>query len=268
MARDLRVEHGFLDKLKVWFSNNSVIVLTMGKVGTLTVCNSLEQAGFGNVHPHSLFFTRPGVHFVDIALTRRQRLWYAYKTFTKRIKVALWHFCSGEVLIISGVRDPFSRAISAYFEQSHYFGGIPDEWGYDDIKADFERRALFNSTTKWFDAEIKRFSGIDVLASDFDPALGYKVFGNRKVRLFVYRMEKLNELGPQIADFLGIEKFEILKTNDTSDSHNACKYMDFAKQYKYDAKLVKRLIETRYVQTFFTANEILALQSRWVEAAD
>ena len=90
MPRDLSIEHRFIDKLKVWFGANGIIVLTMGKVGTLTVCNSLEHAGFRSVHPHSLFFTRPGVHFIDIALSPRQRLWYAYKTLTKRLKVALW----------------------------------------------------------------------------------------------------------------------------------------------------------------------------------
>ena len=264
MARDLRAEYGFFDKLMVWFSANSVIVLTMGKVGTLTVCNSLEHVGFRNVHPHSLFYTRPGVHFIDVALTPRQRFWYAYKTVTKRLKVALWHLLSGEILIITGVRDPFSRAISAYFEQSHYFGGIPEDWGYEEIKADLEKRAFFEATTTWFDDEIKRFSRIDVLASDFDHKLGYKTFRKGKVRLFVYRMGKLDGLGTQIAEFLGLERFDILKANDTSDSRNAEKYREFIGRYKYDPALAAKLIRTRYVQTFFSADEIAALEARWV----
>lgn len=266
MPRDLRVEHGFVDKLKVWFGANGIIVLTMGKVGTLTVCNSLEHVGFRSVHPHSLFFTRPGVHFIDIALSPRQRLWYAYKTGTKRLKVAFWRLLSSEILIITGVRDPFSRAISAYFEQSHYFGGVPEEWDYDQIKDDLEKRAFFHATTSWFDQEIKRFSGIDVLDSNFDPELGYKTYRKGKIRIFVYRMDKLDGLGPQIADFLGRADFEILKTNDTSDTQNAAKYRDFTKRYRYNPALAEALVGTRYVQTFFSPDEIAALEGRWVEA--
>ena len=89
MVENLRGQYGFFKKLRVWFGGRSVIVLTMGKVGTLTICNSLNRIGFQHVHPHSLYYTRPGVHFLDIKLSPAQRLWYAYKTLMKRLKVRI-----------------------------------------------------------------------------------------------------------------------------------------------------------------------------------
>ena len=264
MSNNLRGEYGLFKKLHVWFGGRSVIVLTMGKVGTLTICNSLDRIGFRHVHPHSLYFTRPGVHFLDIQLTPAQKVWYAYKTFTKRLKVKIWSLVSSEIIIITGARDPFSRAISAYFEQSHYFGGVPDHWGFDEIREDFEKRAFVDATTTWFNKEIKRFSGIDVISSDFPKELGYKSYRNGKIRLFVYRIDRLNDLGPQIGTFLGMPDFAICSANETSDSPNAEKYTDFARRYKFDRATAEELVDTAYVKTFYSNAEIDALLTRWV----
>lgn len=265
MADNLRGQYGFFKKLRVWFGGRSVIVLTMGKVGTLTICNSLDRIGFRHVHPHSLYHTRPGVHFLDIHLTPAQRVWYAYKTFTKRLKVRIWSALSSEIILITGARDPFSRAISAYFEQSHYFGGIPDHWGFDEIREDFTKRAFVDATANWFDKEIKRFSGIDVVGSDFPKELGYKSYRHGKLRLFVYRIDRLNDLGPQIGAFLGMPEFAIFPVNETSDSQNAAKYADFTRRYKFDCATAKKLAATAYVKTFYSDAEIAALLARWVD---
>lgn len=264
MANELRVQYGFFQKLRVWFGSRSVIVLTMGKVGTLTICNSLEQIGFRHAHPHSLYYTRPGVHFLDIRLTLWQRIWYTYKTVTKRLKVFIWSALSSEIMIITGVRDPFSRAISAYFEQSHYFGGVPDDWSFSEIKEDFEKRACITATTTWFDKEIRRFSGIDVLNSDFPRDKGYKSYQKGSVSLFVYKMDSLNNLGPQIAEFLSVQDFSILPTNETGSSHNALKYKEFARRYKFDREIANELIESDYMKTFFSTEDIATLLKRWV----
>ncbi|WP_417270763.1 putative capsular polysaccharide synthesis family protein [Celeribacter sp.] len=265
MSENLRKQYGFLKKLSVWFGGRSVIVLTMGKVGTLTICNSLDRIGFKHAHPHSLYYTRPGVHFLNIKLTPAQTVWYAYKTFTKRLKVRIWSLLSNEIIIITGARDPFSRAISAYFEQSHYFGGIPKHWDFDEIREDFEKRAFLDATVSWFDKEIKQFSGIDVIGSDFPKELGYKTYQNGKLRLFVYRIDRLNDLGAQIGKFLGVPDFSICPANETSDSLNAEIYADFAKRYKFNRETAQNLTESNYIRTFYSDAEIAALLERWVD---
>lgn len=265
MANNLRGKYGFFKKLCVWFGSSSVIVLTMGKVGTLTICNSLDRVGLKHVHPHSLYFTRPGVHFLDIELTPAQTVWYAYKTFTKRFKVTIWSRLSREIIIITGARDPFSRAISAYFEQSHYFGGIPQHWGFDEIREDFEKRAFLHATASWFDKEIKRFSGIDVIGSDFPKELGYKTYRKGKLRLFVYRIDWLTDLGAPLGEFLGLSKFSIFPANETSVSQNAKKYTEFVKRYKFDQAIAQTLVDSTYVKTFYSDEEIATLLSRWVD---
>lgn len=264
MVRDLRGQYSLLKKLRVWFGARSVIVLTMGKVGTLTICNSLDRIGVGHVHPHSLYHTRPGVHFLHIQLTLAQRCWYFYKTLTKRLKVKLWSALTREIIIITGVRDPFSRSISAYFEQSHYFGGVPNHWGFDEIRQDFEKRALLDATTTWFDKEIKRFSGIDVIGSDFPKDKGFKSYQNGKVRLFVYRIDRLNDLGTQIGAFLHMPDFAVCSANETINSQSAEKYKAFVESYKFDRATAEKIADSAYLKTFYTESEIAAMLTRWL----
>ena len=165
---NLRKQYNFIEKLKVWFGRKTAIVLTMGKVGTLTICNSIRYHGWKHVHPHSLYFSWPGVHFLKVELSLIKKFFYFYKTFTKRLKVFFWSRTVGEIIIITGVRDPFSRPISAFFEQIHYRGGIADSLSFDEVLKSFEDLSYKCSTLDWFDLEVKRFTGIDIYDYSFE----------------------------------------------------------------------------------------------------
>ena len=258
---NLRKEHGFIDKFKVWFGNDSVIVFTMGKVGTLTICNSLDRVNIKHVHPHSLRYTQPGIHFLkNVNLSFLRKIFYFYKTISKRLKVNLWLGLSKEIIIITGVRDPFSRAISAFFEQSHYLGIDPDNMDYQKTYKEFLNYYDLEGTANWFDNEINETFNIDIYLEKFDREKGFQVINKGKVRMFIYRIDKLNSLEKELQLFIGNKKMVLESTNITNPSTN---YTTLKSQYLYSTKEFESISKTRYLQHFYTSEEIGSLKKRW-----
>ena len=166
-----------------------------------------------------------------------------------------------EVKIITGVRDPFSRSISAYFEQIHYNGGIPNSWSYEDIKADFLCRADFFAFDRWIHNELIRFSSIDIFAKDFDKELGYCQFEGEKTSLFIYRLDKLSTMTAPISRFCG-EDIPIESTNFGS-ANSGDRYSEFVRQFKFDSDLAKKMSAMKSVHHFYSESEIESLLRKW-----
>lgn len=252
--QNLREEYSFFDKYKVWFNHKLIVVFTVGKVGTLTVCASLEKAGFRHIHPHSLYFTWPGIYFLKVDMGMLKRCLYVSRTIFKRIKITIWKSCTPKIKIISGVRDPFSRSISAYFEQVHYNGGIPSDWGFEDIKKDFEARVDFLAQDRWFMQEFIKFTGIDIYDMPFDNAKGYCELKNGKMNALVYRIDFLNRLSPALSDFCG-DRVDLINANDSSDNEVGSIYSAFKKRYRFPKSLAMTILESKSFNHFYNKNE-------------
>jgi hypothetical protein len=261
----LRKEYSAIDKVKVWFGEKSVVVFTMGKVGTLTVCNSLRNIGYRHVHPHSLRFTRPGIHFIKVKLSFGQNLKYKIMTIFKRIKVTIWKLLKKEIVIITGVRDPYSRNISAYFEQVHYLGGISEKATHENIEKQFNDSCVFNAPLNWFDIEIKRVTGIDVFEYPFDKDEGFCIISKGKYKLFVYRIDKLNSLSKELARFIGDDLFQILSTNSSEKGEYFDQLSELKKNYRYDSDRVKTYSESKYMKHFYTEAENQRCIEKWAK---
>ncbi|MFT6905921.1 MAG: hypothetical protein ACJAS1_002584 [Oleiphilaceae bacterium] len=259
----LREEYSGLEKIKVWFGRKSVVVFTMGKVGTLTICNSLRKIGYRHVHPHSLRFTRPGIHFLKVPLSATEKKKYFIRTLLKRIKVWVWKLCKREILIITGVRDPYSRNLSAYFEQVHYLGGINSSATPDQVRDLFEQTCDFDAPLNWFDDEVLKVTGINVYDYPFDINKGISIIKKGKYKLLVFRVDKLNSLETEISEFLYEEKFKVLSTNSSDNGDYSVQSKTLRDSYKYDTKLAKHFTNSKYMNHFFDAQEIEELEARW-----
>ena len=260
---NLREQYSFLKKLSVWFDKSSVIVLTMGKVGTLTICNSLDELKIKHVHPHSLRYTRPGVHFLkNVKMGLFKSSYYAYKTLTKRIKVFLWLSLSKEVTIITGVRDPFSRAISAFFEQSHYLGIDPKAMSYEEMYEAFEKHYDLEGGLLWFDNEIGKVFHIDIFKAPFNRDKGYQIVKQGKFKIFIYRIDYLDKLEEELKEFIANKHFKIASANETVASNN---YIELKNNKKYSNNEFKSIEGSKYMKHFYTDKEVAELKDKWVK---
>lgn len=260
---DLRKQYGFITKISVWFDSKSAIILTMGKVGTLTICNSLESIGIKHVHPHSMRFTRPGVHFLsNVRLTPLQRVFYAYKTFTKRLKVFVWLSLSKEITIVSGVRDPYSRSISAFLEQAHYLDLDITQMTFEQLYEVYKKHYNLRGTLEWFDKEINKVFGIDIYNHEFDFNKGFQVVKSGKYRIFTYRIDFLNSLENELRTFIRNPKYKTLTTNKTTLDEN---YEKLKANIRFSKEEIKYVSESKYMHHFYTKSEINKLGKKWVK---
>jgi len=54
----------------------------------------------------------------------------------------------------------------------------------------------------WFDSELKRFTGIDVLAEPFDSTQGWSLFRRPKFEVFLMKYEQMQAARPHLEAFL------------------------------------------------------------------
>lgn len=250
-------------KIVTWFGKKGVIVFTMGKVGTLTICHSLHQIGINHVHPHSLRFTRPGVHFLRyVPLSFFEKLYFFWKTLLKRLKVWLWLRLKNEIIIITGLRDPFSRSISAFFEQSHYLNLDLKRMNFRSLNDYFNKYYSLDGTVNWFEEEIEKVFGINVYSYPFDKKRGFSVIQQGKIRIFLYRVDFLDQLEDELCLFLSQPNFKLLKANETSDTEN---YVRFQNERKFSSDDFMRIRHKKFMNHFFLEDEIEDLKNRWID---
>ena len=259
----LREEYGLFDKIRVWFGVKSVVVYTMGKVGTLTICNSLERIGVRHVHPHSLRYTRPGIHFLKIQLSVIQKIKYGIMTLLKRLKVAVWKILKRDIVIVTGVRDPYTRNISSFFEQIHYLGGLDKNLSIEDVKHLFESVCEFDAPLNWFDSEIFHVTGVNIFEYPFDKERGYAVIKKGKYKIFIYRLDRLDGLKDQLSEFIGYKNFTIESTNISEKGEYSDLMNKFKVEYKYSDVISKKYSQSRFMRHFFSNEEIRSFAMRW-----
>jgi hypothetical protein len=258
----LRKELNFLQKLRTWFGSKSVIVLTMGKVGTLSICNSLQKIDYKHVHPHSLVYSYPGTHFLkNIKLPFIKNLYFTFKTVLKKLKVYLWKAFTPEIVIITGVRDPFSRYISAFFEQSHYLNFDTVSNSMDMVKKKLHDHGNFESTLEWFEKEIKNVFGINIYDYNFDQNEGFSIIKKGKIKIFIYRLDKLDGLEEHLKVFLNSTGFKLISHNITENNLN---YSKLKKEFKFNDVSFDKAKNSNYLNHFYSEQEICLLKNKWI----
>ncbi len=251
-----------------------IVVYQMGKVGSSTVYRSLRSLDLPRPvhHVHLLndldtieegvrrSYTDPVGTLTQIEKGRKLR------RRVLRNRATTWR-------VISLVRDPVQRNVSAFFESVTEV--IPDayeRWARDDltladIKTAFLDRFDHEAPLSWFQSQLLPVFGIDVFAVPFDTEKGYETYEAPGARLLVIRLENLVDRGnAAIGEFLGLDEFELVPTNSATAKRYAALYSEFERRVTLPAGYLARMYDSRFARHFYTATEIEAFERRWTEA--
>ncbi|MBR1636195.1 MAG: hypothetical protein IJ682_14215 [Lachnospiraceae bacterium] len=230
---------------------NPVLAYGNAKVGTTSIYDSLLAAGIPARHLHSV-------------------------TGDKIIKTLLEH--PGKVKILSGVREPLARDLSAFFQTQAGF------FEYDASKGDFKNRiehmmgilwetarnfgnggvCAYGYSFGWYDVEFKNKLGIDIFEQPFDKEKGYTIYRKGSVEIFLYRLEDLNSLEGEIQKFLGRDDFKILHTNNAEEKNISFIYKELKEKYSFPKGWVKLYYDdNERVDYFYTKEEQAAFLKKW-----
>ena len=160
----LRLRLAFLSRM------SPIVVYQMGKVGSVTICESLRAARLGRPVVHVHYLTPDGIRNAMLCNIDAKGLYSPMRSWTSRyVRHRLDHNLEkGIWTVISLVREPVARNISAFFEN---LANTHQDLGSDrqqpgDLIARLQMRFLetYNHRVPltWFDDEVKPTFGIDV----------------------------------------------------------------------------------------------------------
>jgi hypothetical protein len=238
------------------------IVYPVGKVGSSSVIKGLENSKINYLQVYNYGSIEPIL--LKIRVTKAIYFFDTIKKFIiNRIKVSILKR-KKKVKIITFVREPYSRNMSAFFQHLSYFLAEKDRY-HNSIDSrektlDFLENMFINKypheyTVDWFDNELKKYFGVDVYQYPFDKDKGYSIIRKKNVEVLVIKVEKLNTLEEVIGDFLEIRKFKLINTNTSNQKWYSDLLIEFKKRNLLSQKIKATLYESKYFQHFYNEEE-------------
>ena len=239
------------ETLKMWskgFFHPPVYIFQMGKVGSASLLNTLRENYSGHVfHVHS-----------HNKLSKFQKQLVEFRKFL--------HL---PVYVITPIRDPISRNVSAFFQNFERFTGnkISDRpWNADQLKMLFLEKSDHAYALEWCDQHLHRFLGIDVYQKTFPVQRKSSVFRDGSLKLLVYRtdLDRTEQL-KTISDFLGIQLKEWIISNVSVEKDYGNSYRLFIQNVKLPEPYISEMKNSTFFHHFWTEDERSDLCEAWVD---
>lgn len=260
----------------------SIIVYQMGKVGSMSVYESLLKTyeSLLKTYPNFQIYHVHMLHKLD-QMEKAVRRKYENPIFTlkeiekgrrllERIKAAPANL---PLNIITMVRDPLSQRVSDFFENMPQ--QIPEfEESYkqgrltiDVIKGYFFQHPAFSSPdSNWFDHQLKPVFNIDVFETPFSKERGFQIYKNDTARILLVRTEDINRVIEEaLYQFLGINTF-VLRTKNRSNEKNYASLYELCKKMPLPRDYVEAVYSSRLCHHFYTEKEIERFKKHWIVA--
>ena len=262
--------------------HNPILVFQMGKVGSTAVHASLERS----------FPDRSVLHFHTLApasLAEQDR--QAKHIFSTNVGINPYHIrahhvnrflgrlaeSSSPVDVVTLVREPIARDISAYFEwlevrqpdldrRIRSFGataGILDE-----VREDFIGLPDGMQGMNWFAREFEPVTGIDVFASSFDRDAGFDVIQRGAFRALILRYENLSENFVEASsEFFGSQVQPLPTRNVSSGKYYGDVFREITRKPALPSIYIDSRLCSSTVSHFYLKSEIEAFRSKWMSAS-
>ena len=239
-----------LSQARMLWSGDFVLIYQMGKVGSTALERNLPNA----MHFHTLY-NNPHCPF-------RARLKWGWlgtniilpiAYLLKRLSIRR----NRRVRIITLVRHPIARARSVFFQELPYWLVLyANKRGLDERQeGDSVLRSAFTEVfnieyyDRWFDHELKRFTGIDVFAQEFDAESGCVVLKKGRYEVLVVQYEKLAIAQPHIESFVG-KQLDMTRENVSTNKWYGPIMQKFTEDDIADLPECRRLLESRTSRYF------------------
>ncbi len=236
------------------FDLTPVIVYQMAKVGSSAVHAALERARLPVFHVHRM----SAEHLARVFEERRMLGWRA-RPISRHERFGLTAHdkiiaAGRRAKIVTLVRDPIARNLSAYF---HW---IDDVWNIanahevlpsDELCRGFLERYTHDEPLTWFDDEFLPILGVDVYERPF-PAVGHTTIHTDRFDILILRSELHDDVKRSaISSFLARTIGPLQWVNTTRDKGNGAVYEQFRRAVQLPEEYVARMRGSRYYRHFY-----------------
>ncbi len=243
-----------------------MLVFTMAKVGSSSVYHSLKkQSDIPCFHIHSLSIEE---ELQAKAICKEKGVYPG-----SRSPVFILHKYllekSHSYKVISLVRNPIERNLSAFFEAFEIHMGMPAHLfrgSLQDIEKAFYEKLDHSYCKDWFDNHFKGGVGVDVYEFAFAKAKGYTMIKGDQTDILLLKTTLDDTLKSKlIGDFCGIENFTLENYNVTGAKKGATLYADFKSYIRFPKSYLESQLESTYMNHFFTEEEKEMLYKKWLQ---
>lgn len=266
-------------------SEPPVLVYQMGKVGSQTVTQALKNTDLNRriYHLHTLTPERierrererkPFFPEVDSRLKYVWRCQYVRRRLLHGSGEKKWK-------VVTLVRDPIARNISAFFEEIEIepleVGG---QWRITSEEHDFQLLIKDNNVTElieiffekyphhtpltYFDRELQAVLGIDLYASPFPTTEGYKIYNGKKADVLLIKLEHINRCAARaFKEFLNIENLTFEEKNVSQQKEYAVLYRSFKETINFDESYLDTMYRSKFARQFYSDAELESFRKRW-----
>jgi hypothetical protein len=225
-----------------------VLIYQFGKVGSSSILDSLLPQWPGLViHAHTLQRRDDEPAEITVARDILQR-------------------ANERIFVITTVREPIARNISAFFQNFERETGISEKQAHtisiQELIAVFLKKYPHNTPLRWFDENFKNFTGIDVFEHDF-PKLGIRIIRHQNIDLLLMLSEVpdwLKELA--IKQLLSLDQFRLKTTNVGDNKRYAETYRQFLQAFTAPDWYMQQMYGSRFFLHFYAPHED-ALKALW-----
>jgi hypothetical protein len=169
--------------------------------------------------------------------------------------------------VITLVREPVANNVSMFFQLLRRYIGPdvePSECATDKLIDIFIGKYMHARPLTWLDAEVKTNFGIDVFQHPFPIEQGYTTISRENVSLLVLKCELDDRTKSRaIADFLGLDEFEIVRSNLRSAQPEAEKYKEFKQMIRMPPALLDLMYDSKFARHFYSDEERDRFRIRW-----
>lgn len=243
-----------------------VLVFQVGKVGSSTVYYSLKAAGIACEHVHRI--APEGI--ARVADERRRK---GLPVKDERVGLALndrIRRSDGKVRIVTMVREPVSRNISAFFQNlTDYYGERPLEAiSVDEAIRRFMEEYPHHVILNWFDSEFEPVTGISLFDHPFPAGTQWMIVNEGRFEILVLRVEAPDDVKKEALErFLRLDSLELVRANVGGIKDYARLYEDFRRHISLPAEYLDRMLDSKYARHFYGPEEIAKIRASWLEAA-
>lgn len=213
-----------------------LLIYQMGKVGSSSLKVSLTPNWPGlTIQAHNL------IHDKD----KRRRVSLVYDRVIQK---------GAPVFIISPVREPIDRNISAFFQKFERDTGVKYSkatFPIQELIGIFLRNYHHDTPLTWFDKHLKPLFGIDVYNYGF-PANGVQVIQHNNTKLLLMRSELPDSVKQSaVRDFLSMPDFLLASANVGSQKEYGETYRRFRDAFIAPDWYIKQMYESKFFNHFY-----------------
>lgn len=236
-----------------------VFIYQMGKVGSTAIATALKKRN----DCFAFQFHRLRSEYCGSFWNPDRRSWLSYSLKKNIIEKGL------PVKIITLVRDPFARNISAFFENPETETFLKNHVGntlfMEDLINRFVEASNHQANELWFTNEFQSVLGIDIFSWPFNKLRGWDIYSQAPFEILVLKVTLPDEeKACRISEFLGIPDVRIERDNQTSDKSIKDIYKAFKESAQLPENIAKAVLDSRFTHHFFTDDEIRGFYKRWL----